>query len=370
MARKAEGSDEHIVWTTVERGDESRESRTREESSGWRCEVTPKVGGCPWDTRPVGRTSPTDAFSRVGRVWRYGSPENPAPTGTAATEAGLPTAEALQPDDGWADTANTSTASGRRMHITDAMVKFGASMGSTRCKRRRRHMRVECACSAEWRRRPPSRHRDPRLTWLFIDRSPKQEAKSEAMIGEEMQSWVLLTTRRSRQAAREQLGSLEEQETIVLVPRDFPLAGAKRIRSMWLDNHIAGGVEVKSRLVATEVACKNRDDCPQSTLPLKAKRLVVSLAASRGRRLLLFIVVAAVHALVDDLVILLLRAGLGQGRTAVLHKALCGTRKASRLWQRFLCDVLAVARWKASVIFALMYTLGDRRGTLVIMSLT
>ena len=48
----------------------------------------------------------------------------------------------------------------------------------------------------------------------------------------------------------------------------------------------------------------------------------------------------------------------------MLHKALYGTRKASRLWQRFLRDVLAEAGWKASVIFASMYTLGEQKGTL------
>ena len=82
------------------------------------------------------------------------------------------------------------------------------------------------------------------------------------------------------------------------------------------------------------------------------------------RRLAFFAVVAAfVHALVDELVILLMPGGLGQGRTAVLHKALYGTRKASRLWQRSLRDVLSDADWKASVIFASMNTLGDQRGT-------
>ena len=48
----------------------------------------------------------------------------------------------------------------------------------------------------------------------------------------------------------------------------------------------------------------------------------------------------------------------------MLQNALYGTRKASRLWQRFLRDVLADADWKASVIFASLYTLGDQRGTL------
>ena len=161
---------------------------------------------------------------------------------------------------------------------------------------------------------------------------------------------------------REQPRALGEQKAIVLVPQNFPLAGAKRISREWLDGYTASGAEVKSRVVATEVTCGNRDDCFAFTSPLKALRLVVSLAASRGRILSFFDVVAAfVHALIDELVILPMPGGLRQGRTAVLHKPLFSTRKASRLWQRFLRDVLD---WKASVIFASMYTLGHRRGTL------
>ena len=113
------------------------------------------------------------------------------------------------------------------------------------------------------------------------------------------------------------------------------------------------------------MAYGSRDDCFADSPPLKAMRLVVSLAATRRRRLAFFDVVAAfVHAVIDVLVILLLPGGLGAGCTAVLHKALCGTRKASRLWQRFLRDVLAEVGWKASVIFASMYTLGEQKGTL------
>ena len=73
---------------------------------------------------------------------------------------------------------------------------------------------------------------------------------------------------------------------------------------------------------------------------------------------------AFAHALIDELVIPLLLGGLGQGRPAVLHKALYATRKAFRLWQRFLRDVPADADWIASVIFAPTCTLGDQRGTL------
>ena len=110
------------------------------------------------------------------------------------------------------------------------------------------------------------------------------------------------------------------------------LSEAKRIMSMWPDDCSAGGAEVKSRLVATEVANGIRDDCFEGTPALKAPRWVVSLAASRGRILAFFDVVAAfVHALIDKLVIQLLPSGLGENPTGVLHKALCGTRVASIL---------------------------------------
>ena len=194
---------------------------------------------------------------------------------------------------------------------------------------------------------------------------PTLEDLTPAMLVYATKSGAVLDPQAVAAGRRKQLQALEEQKAIILVPHDFPLAGAKRIRSKWLDDYSSSGTEVKSRLVATEVAYGNRDDCFAGTLPLKALRLVVSLAASRGRRIAFFDVVAAfVHALIDELVILLLPDGLGQGRTAVLYKALYGTRKASRLWQRFLRDVLADADWRASVIFASMYTLGDQRGTL------
>ena len=49
-----------------------------------------------------------------------------------------------------------------------------------------------------------------------------------------------------------------------------PLGRTKRIRSKWLDDCTVGGAEVKSRLVATKVAYRTRDDCFLSTRPLKA----------------------------------------------------------------------------------------------------
>ena len=46
------------------------------ESSRWRREVILEVAGCPWDMRPIGRTSPPDALSRVAVFGNH------APAGT------------------------------------------------------------------------------------------------------------------------------------------------------------------------------------------------------------------------------------------------------------------------------------------------
>ena len=79
--------------------------RREPESSRWRREVIPEVDGCPWDLRTVDHTSTPDAFSRVA-VFGDHAPAVPAAAAGAA--------EAPQPDDDWADVANTPiTASGR-----------------------------------------------------------------------------------------------------------------------------------------------------------------------------------------------------------------------------------------------------------------
>ena len=74
------------------------------------------------------------------------------------------------------------------------------------------------------------------------------------------------------------------------------------------------------------------------------------------------VVAASAHALIDELVT---RCCLGRAAKQCCTKLLYGTRKAPRLWQRILREVRVDADWKASVIFELMYTLSDLRGTLV-----
>ena len=85
-----------------------------------------EVAGGPWDMRPGGRTSPSDAF---GPVAVFG--DNPpaqggaSAAGASAAAADLPAAEVPRPDDDLADIANA-----------DAMMKkFGASMGCPRCEK-------------------------------------------------------------------------------------------------------------------------------------------------------------------------------------------------------------------------------------------
>ena len=111
-AGKAEGSDERIGLD--HRGARRfRAVRREPESSRWRREVILEVAGCLWDMRPVGRTSPPDAFSRVA-VFGDHAPAAKA-AGTAAVEAELPAADPPQPGDDWTDIANMPiTASGRR----------------------------------------------------------------------------------------------------------------------------------------------------------------------------------------------------------------------------------------------------------------
>ena len=66
-------------------------------------------------------------------------------------------------------------------------------------------------------------------------------------------STACLTPQAAAAGRRKQLRALEEQKAIILVPHDLHLAGAKHIRSEWLDDYTASRAEVKSRLVATKV---------------------------------------------------------------------------------------------------------------------
>ena len=228
---------------------------------------------------------------------------------------------------------------------------------NARTEQARTHVRVERACSAVWRGRPPSRPRHRQLTWQSTDdlqgqassssqHEPSESSKVRRIMG--LETWtgeeepgadeeeqpgteeVALERKKQFEAVcplllevgevlaaptlgdltpvkpvyatksgaeldpqavaagrRKQLQALEERKSLVLVPHDFPLAGAKRIRSK-RDDCTTGGTEVKSRLVATEVVYGNRNDWFAGTLPLKILRLVVSLAAPRRRRLAFF----------------------------------------------------------------------------------
>ena len=128
------------TWTSVESsscGPERSEPFASQKSAGGGARLTLKLAGCP-----VGRTSAPDAFSRHAVFGDHRSAENPAPAaGAAAAASGLPAAGAPRPDGCWADKANTPiTVSGRRMYITNAMVKkFPCLDGLSQMPGRSRH---------------------------------------------------------------------------------------------------------------------------------------------------------------------------------------------------------------------------------------
>ena len=150
---------------------------------------------------------------------------------------------------------------------------------------------------------------------------------------------------------RRELLAMEEQEALLAVPLGAVPRGARKARAKWVED--VRGDSVKSRFVATEVAHCVREDVYAGTTGRKAVRLLLSLAASRGWKVSVFDVVAAfIHAPIDELVVLLPPRGmLPEDSVFVLQKALYGTRRASRLWQRHYTQLLNDAGWKSSVIF-------------------
>ena len=100
-----------------------------------------------------------------------------------------------------------------------------------------------------------------------------------------------------------------------------------------------------------------RHDVHAGTPALNGLRMIVSLAGTRyGRhrlRTMVFydIVAAFVHASVDEVVGVVHQEGLlERGECFLLLKALCGTRMASKRWQRHYMIVLRTHGWSASKV--------------------
>lgn len=123
---------------------------------------------------------------------------------------------------------------------------------------------------------------------------------------------------------------------------DEMLRDCKTVASKWLDDWKTDD-DIKSRLVAMEIAWDLRDDCFAGTPPLKCLRLVISLAASKppkkknGERRRVIgiwdVSVAFMHAVMTAKICIIPPNDLRRaGRKWRLRKAVNGTRAASRSW--------------------------------------
>ena len=125
-----------------------------------------------------------------------------------------------------------------------------------------------------------------------------------------------------------------------MIPRSALRPGTKMVRGRFVDDMKNGG-RVKSRFVAAEVASDVSHDVHAGTPALKALRMIVSLAAThdgrhRPRSIAFYDIVAAfVHTSIHEVVGVVPQEGLlEREECSLLLNALCGTRMASKRWQR------------------------------------
>ena len=156
-----------------------------------------------------------------------------------------------------------------------------------------------------------------------------------------------------------------------MIPRTALRPGTKTVRGRFVDD--LKNDRVKSRFVAAEVARDVRHDVHAGTPALKALRRIVSLAATRDgkhrpRSIVFYDITAAfVHASMDEVVEVIPQDGLlEKGECFLLLKALCGTRMASKRWQRHYMKVLGTHGWIASKVMPGFFHHRDLTGTCVL----
>ena len=162
-----------------------------------------------------------------------------------------------------------------------------------------------------------------------------------------------LDARMVAEGRERELSTLCAQDALFVIPRTALRPGNKTARRRFVDD--MKGDRVKSRFVAAEVARDVGHDVHAGTRALKALRMVISLAVTRGGRrcprspVFHDITAAFVHSSLDEVVEVLPQDGLlEEGECFLLLKALYGTRMASRRWQRHYMRVLRLNGWTAS----------------------
>jgi hypothetical protein len=122
--------------------------------------------------------------------------------------------------------------------------------------------------------------------------------------------------------------------------------GKKPLGSRWVDVNKGDKrrFDVRSRLVAQEIAFRKNDDFYAATPPLEALRMLLSVAAStHGSKIMVMDARKAhLHAKVDRLIYVNLPPEVRKpGMCARLRRCLYGTRDAPARWEKFLAAELA-----------------------------
>ncbi|CAK0791790.1 unnamed protein product, partial [Prorocentrum cordatum] len=143
--------------------------------------------------------------------------------------------------------------------------------------------------------------------------------------------------------------------------------GLEIVYSKWLEDEKPTAEDekaVRCRLVATQVNTYNREDVAQATPPIKASRMIVSMAATKtnakGQRDWLIgrhdIQVAFFHAAGSGKVVIIPPRGLappGVGWRAL--KAMCGAREASKCWGNEVTDTMKLEGARQVVVVPMMF---------------
>ena len=161
----------------------------------------------------------------------------------------------------------------------------------------------------------------------------------------------------TRQGRMVELGNMMDHRVFEVV-KIKEVRHIKKVKAKWLQDW--KGSKVKARLVAMQIAWDTREDVHAGTPPLAAIRAVIAMAASRPgvlrgrpRKIGIYDITAAfIHALIDELMVILPPKGIVQDDEGLLLlKALYGTRKASKLWQQLYTKIFGDHGWRRSLIF-------------------
>ena len=366
---RVDRSDEHILLT-ANGAQRVRSIRRKEEMERWGLEELNTVRGSPWDPKGDGRdqeqgiASSRKRYITQAAVAKYGptkgclacmgesgthpprcrarfddlfAAESRAMEGSAMGSAAASSAEPAS-----AGTASAAPASvtpgasasagsvqepdGKRFRITGKRAPEAAAAGAA----------DDVAMEEPGGSEVPMSKR-MRTVGIYA------VCEEEPIIAYDARTWEVLDPDKVRLGRAKELAMMKEFDVYEEV--NMSEISGKVIKCKWVETN--KGADVRSRLVATEVAYEGREDTFAGTPPLMIVKAVLSLAASKGRNRLVGlhdVSVAFFHAEADENLFVKPPADLATpGKVWRLKKAMYGTRRASLLWQQKVKEVMEKA---------------------------